>query len=58
MSECTLCKKTIEPATRAVSIVGGLFPASDPDFFMVDEAVLRESHAHLACLLDRLKDPP
>lgn len=50
MSDCSLCKKKIEPGTRAVSIIGGQFPKDDPDFFMVDEGILRESHAHFDCL--------
>ena len=49
--KCALCPIPIEPGTRAVSIVGGLFPQSDPDFFMVDETVMLESYAHLECLL-------
>jgi len=49
---CALCKKPIAPGTRAVSLVGGLFPESDPDFFMIDETVMPECHAHLECLLE------
>ena len=53
MTKCVLCPNPIEPGTRAVSIVGGLFPESDPDFFMIDESVLIESYVHLECLLKR-----
>lgn len=52
MSNCALCKKIIEPGTKAVSIVGGQFPREEPDFFMVDESIMVESHAHLPCLVD------
>lgn len=55
MSACVLCRKDIEPGTPAVSIVGGLFPKEDPDFFMIDETVLIESHAHRSCLADAIK---
>ncbi len=51
MSNCVICKKAIDPGTAATSVVGGLFPKSDPDFFMVDESVLAESHTHLPCLV-------
>ena len=51
MSQCVFCEKEIEPGTAAVSVVGGLFPKEDRDFFMVDETVLSESYAHLPCLL-------
>jgi hypothetical protein len=54
MSTCALCGKTINPGTPAVSVVGGQFPVDDPDFFMVDETVMAESHAHLECLLGAL----
>jgi hypothetical protein len=54
MSNCAICRKSIEPGTAAVSIVGGQFPREEPDFFMVDETVLTESHAHLPCLLGAL----
>lgn len=49
--KCCFCAKAIEFGTAAVSIVGGMFPVEDPDFFMVDESVMAESHAHLPCLL-------
>lgn len=58
MSLCTLCKKPIPTGKAAVSVVGGLFPDSDPDFFMVDEQVLKESHAHLECLLKAIGGKP
>jgi len=51
MTRCVLCSEEIEPGTPAVSIAGGLFPREEPDLFMIDEQVLRESHAHLDCLL-------
>ena len=51
MMPCAFCKKPIEPGTRAVSIVGGLFPVEEQDFFMIDETVMLENHAHLECLL-------
>lgn len=54
MNTCSLCKGVIDVGKPAVSIVGGLFPREAPDFFMVDEQVMRESHAHLQCLLDRI----
>lgn len=50
MSNCSLCSKPIAPGTSAVSIVGGMFPVEDPDFFMVEPGILGESHAHLECL--------
>ena len=53
---CMFCKKLIAPATPTVCIVGGFFPASDPDFFMVDQQVLREGHVHRDCLLEKIKD--
>lgn len=49
---CSLCQRPIEPGTKVVSIVGGMFPRETPDFFMIDETVLLERHAHLNCLLD------
>ena len=52
MRSCSLCRGRVLPGTTAVSIVGGLFPVEDPDFFMVDEAVLSESYAHLECLIE------
>jgi hypothetical protein len=52
---CPLCKKEIIPGTAAVSIVGGMFPREEPDLFVVDEQVLRESYAHLPCLLKTLR---
>lgn len=48
---CTICNKLILPGTPAVSVVGGQFPEIDPDFFMIDQAVLNESYLHLACLV-------
>lgn len=49
---CSLCNRQIDPGTPAVSVVGGLFPLADPDFFMTDESVLREAYAHLDCMVD------
>lgn len=49
MKTCALCSKTIEPGTPAVSVVGGMFPRGEEDFFMIDETVLEETHAHLPC---------
>ncbi len=51
MTRCVFCPNPITPGTPVVSIVGGMFPREEPDLFMVDEEVLRESHAHLDCLL-------
>ena len=51
MKECALCRQQIPSGTEAVSIAGGLFPREDPDFFAMDEGVLKESYAHLKCLL-------
>ena len=52
MTKCVFCKKPILPDVKAASIVGGYYPSSDPDFFMMDEETLAESHAHLRCLLE------
>jgi len=52
MTRCTLCKKDIELSTPTVSIVGGMFPKEEPDFFMVDPQVLPENYVHLECLLN------
>ena len=52
---CSLCKNEIRPGTAAVSIVGGMFPIDEHDLFVVDEEVLRESYAHLPCLLDTIR---
>jgi hypothetical protein len=51
MTRCALCTEEIQMGTPTVSIVGGMFPREEPDLFMIDELVLRESHAHLGCLL-------
>ena len=51
MKECFLCKKEIAPGTPATSLVGGFLPVEEPDFFMVDEGVLKETYAHLPCLI-------
>ena len=52
---CSICEKEIKPGTPAVSVVGGLFPVDDPDFFMADEEVLRESYAHRDCMVRAVK---
>lgn len=52
---CSLCGQQIVPGTPAVSVVGGMFPVEDPDFFMTDEEVMRESYAHLKCMVDAVK---
>lgn len=54
MKNCALCKRSIEVRTKVVSVVGGLFPAEDPDFFMVDETIMKESYIHLDCLLSAI----
>jgi hypothetical protein len=54
MSKCAFCQKEIEPATPAVSVVGGHFPKEDIDFFMIDTTVLAESYAHVDCLKEAL----
>ena len=51
MKNCSICKKDIPIRTKAVSVVGGLFPEEDPDFFMMDESIMGESWLHLECLL-------
>ena len=56
MIDCVLCQKQISPGTRAVSVVGGQFPIDDPDFFFMDEEILKEGHVHLACFLQVVKD--
>jgi len=56
MTQCSLCRKDIQPGTSAVSIAGGLFPREDPDFFMIDATVLQESYTHLECLLKIVKE--
>lgn len=55
-ASCVLCNKVIDVGVAAVSVVGGQFPKDDPDFFFMDEEIMKESHAHLACLLDVVKD--
>lgn len=52
---CSICKGEIEPRTAAIEFVGGLFDPEDPEFFIVDEGVMRPSHAHLDCLLKALR---
>jgi hypothetical protein len=54
MTNCFLCQKNIDAGKAAVSIVGGQYPIEDPDFFMVDEEVLREAHAHFECWIQTL----
>lgn len=51
MKNCSICNKDIPARTKAVSLVGGLFPAEEPDFFMVDETIMGESWVHMDCLL-------
>ena len=58
MTDCVLCKKPIEPGTKSASVVGGMFPREDPDFFMVDEQVLKESYVHLECLIVAVRGKP
>lgn len=53
---CVLCKQAVGTGVGVVSIVGGQFPVTDPDFFFMDEEILKESHAHLACFLQVVKD--
>lgn len=55
MKKCVLCQQTISPATPTVELVGGLFDPADPEFFVIDEAVLVTSHLHRDCLLQRLQ---
>lgn len=57
MSKCVLCKVDIKAATAVVSIAGGLFPAEDPDFFMLDATVLPETYAHLECFRKLVQNP-
>lgn len=54
MKNCVICKSEIEIRTKSVSVVGGLFPAEDPDFFMIDESIMKESYVHLECFLKAL----
>lgn len=51
MKICRICNHEIAPGSGAVSIVGGVFPCDDPDFFLIDEGILRESYTHKECLL-------
>lgn len=53
---CKLCQKPIEPSTRAVSLVGGMFPREEPDLFSVDEEILSETYVHLDCLNNLIRD--
>ena len=53
MNTCALCKKKIDPGTKAVSLVGGFFLVDEPNFFAMDETVMPESYTHLGCLLRR-----
>jgi len=50
MKDCLFCLKPIETRIKAASIVGGLFPAEDPEFFMVELTVMKECYIHLDCL--------
>ena len=52
MKNCALCKKPIEVRVKAVSVVGGLFPAEDPEFFMIDDNIMKESHLHMECFME------
>jgi len=51
MKNCAICQKDIPNRTKAVSVVGGLFPEEEPDFFMIDDTIMAESWLHLDCLL-------
>lgn len=57
MNKCPFCKEEIQPGTPVVSLVGGLFPVEEPDFFMIDNEILAECYAHLPCLRTRLVTP-
>ena len=48
--ECILCKKAIEPATKAVELAGGFFDHDAPPFFVVDDSVLAVGYLHFECL--------
>jgi hypothetical protein len=52
--ECILCKKKIEPGTKVVELAGGFFDREDPEFFVVDDAVLVVSYLHFDCLAGAL----
>jgi len=47
--KCSFCELEIKPGAPAICVVGGLFPVDEPDFFMIDESVLPEGHAHREC---------
>lgn len=55
MKNCAICHKGIATRTKAVSLVGGLFPAEEPDFFMMDETIMGESWLHMDCLLEAFR---
>jgi len=54
MKTCPLCREPLQPGTPIVEFVGGLFDPAEPEFFVMDEEILRVSHVHLDCLLKRL----
>jgi hypothetical protein len=56
MKNCSICQKDIPTRTKAVSVVGGLFPEEEPDFFMIDDTIMGESWLHLECLLQAFRD--
>ena len=58
MKTCVLCRQSILPATPTVELAGGLFDPEDPEFFVIDEAVLVVSHVHRDCLLRKLQSKP
>jgi hypothetical protein len=48
---CAICTSPIAAGTAAASMVGGLYPVSDPDFFMIDETVMPEKFFHHECVV-------
>jgi hypothetical protein len=55
MKNCAICQKDIATRTKAVSVIGGLFPEEEPDFFMMDETIMGESWLHMECLLQAFR---
>ena len=51
---CPICNNKIEPGTAAITLVGGLFPVEEPDFFMMDETISPEQYVHKECILAAL----
>lgn len=47
--KCSICHEDIGTRKATVNVVGGLFPEEDPDFFMIDETIMKELYAHLDC---------